>query len=466
MAIIVVSTAVFGRFFCSWGCHILALEDASAWILGRLGIRPKPFRARLLLLVPPAAAAYMFVWPQAERWLEGRAWPGLRLATDADGWASFVTESYWRSMPGPWISLATLLVCGFVVVYLLGSRSFCTYACPYGAIFSLADRVAPARIVARGDCTECGKCTAACQTHIRVHEELVQFGRVVNPSCLKAMDCVDACPTGNVVVGFAKPSGFLSWRKLGRFGVPYDLTWGEEFLAAAVWVAGLAIYRGLYEALPFLLTLALCGVLGFVAVLGLRLLRAAHVRLAPFQLKIHGRLTAAGATFAGGAVLVAGLTVHSGFIRFHEVAGQRAFDAAAAAEARGEPPGDAASRSRAHLAAAERWGLVRPAGLDRRLAALHLFAGDAAAAEPYARRVVGRDPDDGPWRIRMAAILLTRGAVDEAVIHLEAAKGSPDRRTRGAAHGMLAEVRMAQGDEAAASREMEAALALGLDSPL
>ena len=36
----VLLTAIFGRFFCSWGCHILALEDLSAWLLGKMGIRP------------------------------------------------------------------------------------------------------------------------------------------------------------------------------------------------------------------------------------------------------------------------------------------------------------------------------------------------------------------------------------------------------------------------------------------
>ncbi len=32
----VVSAALFGRFFCSWGCHILALEDLCAWLLARV----------------------------------------------------------------------------------------------------------------------------------------------------------------------------------------------------------------------------------------------------------------------------------------------------------------------------------------------------------------------------------------------------------------------------------------------
>ena len=75
MALALVSVLIFGRFFCSWGCHILALEDGSAWLLRKVGIRPKPIRSRLLLLVPPAALFYMFLWPQIARIIESRAAP-------------------------------------------------------------------------------------------------------------------------------------------------------------------------------------------------------------------------------------------------------------------------------------------------------------------------------------------------------------------------------------------------------
>jgi hypothetical protein len=130
MATLVLATAVVGRFFCSWACHILALEDLCAWLLGKLGIRPRPVRSRVLLLVPPAAAFYMFVWPQLVRVREGRPWPRPRILGDADGWASFVTTDFWRNLPGPWVAGLTFAVCGFAVVYVLGSRSFCFHACP------------------------------------------------------------------------------------------------------------------------------------------------------------------------------------------------------------------------------------------------------------------------------------------------------------------------------------------------
>ncbi|MDX1388453.1 MAG: 4Fe-4S binding protein, partial [Acidobacteriota bacterium] len=185
MVIAAASVVFFGRFFCSWACHILALEDLAAWLLKKVGIRPRPVRSRVLLLVPPLALFYMFIFPQVMRVMEGRPFPGLRVFTDLDGWGSFVTNDYWRNLPGPWITGFTFLVCGFLIVYILGSRSFCRYACPYGAVFALADRFAPGQIMAGENCEQCGKCTAACTSDIRGHEELKQFGRVVSSACLK-----------------------------------------------------------------------------------------------------------------------------------------------------------------------------------------------------------------------------------------------------------------------------------------
>ncbi len=467
MVVAFLAAAVFGRFFCGWVCHILALQDLSAYLLGKLRIRPKPVRSRALLLVPPVVMLYMFVWPTVKRLWMGTPAPTLRIATDAQGWASFVTRDLWRAMPGPWITALTFVVCGFAVVYFLGSRSFCSYACPYGAVLAIAERFAPGRIVARGDCSGCGKCTAACETHIRVYDELVQFGKIVNPSCLKAMDCVDACPEGNVVFGFARPAFFKSWRSLGRFGIPYDFTLGEDLLMTGVFLASIAVFRGLYEALPFFTTLALAGMLAYLALLCVRLVRLPSVRLNQFQLSLQGRMRPAGRVFAATALGIGIFTLHSAFIRWHEWTGGRAYDEIASGRERGttaDPQRIAFARH--HLEICERFGLVRPTGLDRRLASLHLFQEERDAAEPYVRRIVEREPKDAEWRITLAAILLAKSQVDEAVRNLQVVTAVPalapeeDPRSaslRASAHEMLAQIREVQGDPAAAARESEEA---------
>ncbi len=467
LVIAFLATLVFGRFFCGWMCHILALQDLSAWILRKVGIRPKPVRSRLLLFAAPAVMLYMFVWPAVKRIWAGEPAPELRIATDSEGWASFVTQDLWRAMPGPWIIALTFLACGFAVVYFLGSRSFCTYACPYGVLLGIAERVAPARIVLRGDCTECGKCTAACETHIRVHEELAIYRQVVSPACLKSMDCVSACPEGSVVVGFGRPALLSSVRRLGRFGVPFDFTWREEALLAVAFLSGIAVFRDLYDAVPFLTTLALAAVLAYGTLLAVRLVRLPSVRLSPFQLKLGGAMRPAGWVYAAVALAALSFTIHSGFIRWHESSGARAYGEIVAGIDGGQPPDpERIAVARRHLAACERWGIVRPESLDRRFASLYLFEENPASAEPYIGRILALSPDDVEWRITLAAILLTRNDADDAVRTLQAVTSDPlpsphdgpkATALRASAHEMLSQIRAAQGHDLEAAREAEIA---------
>ena len=52
-----------------------------------------------------------------------------------------VTERFWETFPGPGMAIATILVAGFLLVYWLGAKGFCSYGCPYGAFFAIGDRV-------------------------------------------------------------------------------------------------------------------------------------------------------------------------------------------------------------------------------------------------------------------------------------------------------------------------------------
>jgi polyferredoxin len=55
----ILTTLIFGRFVCGWGCHILALQDFCGWMLKKFGLTPKPFRSRLLIYVPLVAGVYI-----------------------------------------------------------------------------------------------------------------------------------------------------------------------------------------------------------------------------------------------------------------------------------------------------------------------------------------------------------------------------------------------------------------------
>ncbi len=443
MATVVLATLVFGRFFCSWACHILALQDLCAWLMQRVHIRPKPVHSRLLPFLPTVAMSYMFLWPQAGRLARGEGLPKLHVQAHADPWASFVTDDFWRNLPGPWITTITFLVCGFAIVYFLGSRSFCNNAGPYGAIFGLADRFAPGRLVVEGDCTSCGRCTAVCQSGVVVHEELQRFGKVADLACLKDLDCVAACPTGGLRFGFTTPALFSSWKSKGRARRKFHFSRGEEVQLALVVIASILVFRGLYSSVPFLLSLAIATLLAYGSVLCVRLLRGDDVSLRGRSLRTAGRLTAHGRRFVPAAIVVTLFVGHSAFIRYHEVLGERAF--ASLRQALGARDKETFTRvlpeALSHLSACARWGLWRPLDLHRGLAALYPYSATPERAEPHLAHLVAVDPGDHGARIRLARTLIETGRIAEAAEHVERLYATPDlqggERT-GAARACLA----------------------------
>lgn len=414
MCALVLGTLIFGRFFCSWACHIMVLQELCAWLLRKLGIRRKPVRSRLLLLVPPATAFYMFVLPQILRAWRSGSFPEFHFRSDAEGWSSFVTANFWRNLPSPPIIILTFLVCGFLIVYLLGSRTFCTYVCPYGAIFALADRFSPGRLRGSDKCRQCGTCTAACTSGVRVHEELKVHGVVASSACMKCLDCVSACPHDALHYGFAKPALFKSVRTGGRFGrLPYDFSIREELLMAGVFLLCACTFRGLYSRVPFLLSLALGGIVAYLTVTALRLATHPNVLLGSLTLRRQSRLTGSGRVYVAFAAMLALFVGHSAFVRYHEYTGLRAaMDLS--------QPGAAGDRDRVaadaieHLRIADRWGLLTNERVLRSLVDLTSMLGEYESAESHARRLLERMPEDGLTRLHLGQALAAQGHIADA----------------------------------------------------
>jgi tetratricopeptide (TPR) repeat protein/ferredoxin len=474
MVSVCIATALFGRFFCSWACHILALEDLCAWLLEKVRIRPKPVRSRVLLLVPPAVMFYMFLWPQIGRLAQGKSFPRLHWASDADGWASLATTEFWRNLPEPWIAAVTFVVCGFVIVYVLGSRAFCTYVCPYGAVFNLLDRTSPGRIVARGDCSDCGLCTAVCTSHVRVHEELQEFGTVVNPACLKDLDCVAVCPSGTVRYGFTLPPILRSRFSFRRIRLAYDFSVGEELLMAVVFVGVTLTFRGLYDTVPFFLALALAAIGSFVAVESWRLFARRDVRLNPFQFKRSGGITSSGALFLSTTTAVAIFTGHSALFRFHESRAYTALDSATVAMSSGSAASsEALERARAHFESSQGLALWISPRFESKLAELHEMRGELAAAEARYASVVARAPRELAARISLARVLVAQSRLEdsERVLRTGIEEMAPADRARPAghhylvaSHEMLGNAAALRGDHSGARAAFDAALAMNPDS--
>jgi tetratricopeptide (TPR) repeat protein/ferredoxin len=318
-SVAILATLIFGRFVCGWGCHILALQDFCGWMLKKIGITPKPFRSRLLIYVPLIAALYMFVWPTAYKFFFS-AEPGPLIPKFTN---HLVTDNFWATFPSVAVAIPFLFICGFVTVWFLGQKGFCTYACPYGGFFSLADKLSPWKIRVTDACNQCGHCTATCTSNVLVHAEVKAYKMVVDPGCMKCMDCISVCPNDALYYGFGKPT--VAVAKSSAIPRNYSLTWPEEILGSLVFLGSFLGVRAVYGLVPFLMALGCAAVTTFLFLKTWRLLKANDVFFHRFNLKFGGKLQTAGWAFLAFSVLWISLNAHSGWIRYHEYKGDRAF---------------------------------------------------------------------------------------------------------------------------------------------
>lgn len=409
----VASTLILGRWFCGWACHVVALQDGCTWFMNKLGVRPKPWRTRLLVVTPFLLGFYMFVWPTLFRELiapvvKDKAW-AIELGwssppPDPHFHAAFIVEDFWATFPPWYIAVPFLMVCGFATVYFLGSKGFCTYGCPYGGFFGPADRLAIGRIVVNDKCEGCGHCTAVCTSNVRVHQEVRDFGMVVDPGCMKCMDCVSVCPNHALSFGFARPSLFKKARtpeaKAGKVRRPdYDLSLRAEVL---LFVVGLGLFygfRGMLNQVPMLMAGGLAAIGVFLLHKAWTVLRVQNVRLHGFQLRQRGQFRPAGFAFVLLALAYSGAGAWGAFVKFNLWQADRLDTRVTVPYARvmqaGYVPDDRqkqiALRAIDHLERADApsrggmgWKLA--AKFPPRLAWLHSVAGDREGARAWIER--------------------------------------------------------------------------------
>jgi len=423
----ILATLIFGRFVCGWGCHILALQDFCGWLLKKMGLTPKPFRSRLLIYVPLIAALYMFVWPTAYKFFANTE-PGPLIPQFTN---HLVTTNFWETFATVSVAIPFLFVCGFMTVYFLGQKGFCTYACPYGGFFGLADKISPGKIRVTDACNQCGHCTATCTSNVLVHAEVKQFGMVVDPGCMKCMDCVSVCPNEALYFGFGKPT--LLVPKSNAIKRNYSLTWPEEISGALVFAASFFAVRGVYTLVPFLMALGCASVTTFLALKTWRLLKDRDLALYKFVLKASGKISGPGWVFAVFSIVWIGVNAHCGFIRIHEFLGDRAFqslripDDLALAQLNPDrwlSPSDrqAIVDGKKHFRAVLDFGLFRSSDALQKLAWFEYLGGNAETSVPLLEKAAAVQRGEGK-----ALSLYYRGAILNRLGQFEQASVSLDQ---------------------------------------
>jgi polyferredoxin len=436
-AVALVSTLILGRWFCGWGCHVVMLQDLCGWLMKKLGVRPRPFRSRLLIYAPLALALYMFVWPAFYRLA---IVPWFDDPVHLEPWRAQVhltTTEFWRTFPGALVAIPFLLICGFATVYFLGSKGFCTYGCPYGGFFAPLDEFAVGRIRVTDSCQQCGHCTAVCTSNVRVHEEVREYGMVVDPGCMKCLDCVSVCPNDALYFGFGRPALLKGAARHAEPTRRYDLGWGEELSLAAIYLAAFLATRGIYNSVPMLMAAGLAGIVTFLAWKLWRLARDANVNLHRHQLKLHGKITPRGWLFTTAVASLMLFTLHSGAVSLLHAAGNHfanRIDMSAVGHAQETEANDAANARTAirfySRATSMREGGIGLAGhleIDFRLAQMHLALRDhSSAARVLTRSIASRGPTEATCRLLAQTRRAQERPADALKFYIDVLRDEPD----------------------------------------
>ena len=209
---------------------------------------------------------------------------------------------------------------------------------------------------------------------------------VVDPGCMKCMDCISVCPNDALYFGFGKPTVAVS--KSNAIPRNYSLTWPEEVLGAVVFLGSFLAVRSVYGLVPFLMALGCAAVTTFLTLKTWRLLRAKDVFFHRFNLKFSGKIQTAGWGFLAFSILWIGLNAHSGWVRYHEYEGDQAFqkiqipDELALAQTNPDPwlsPVDRENvlEGEKHYQAASNFGLFTNGDALSKLAWFEYLSGDA-----------------------------------------------------------------------------------------
>lgn len=484
-ALAILSTAIFGRYFCGWGCHVVALQDLCRWMMLKVGIHPRPFRARLLVFVPLGLALYMFVWPNFKRFVVFPALEAMSMTPPA--WlkpvpipmgfeSGFIVDDFWATFPTWLVAIPFFLVVGFAAVYFLGAKGFCTYGCPYGGFFAPVDKISPFRIRVTDDCEQCGHCTAVCSSNVRVHEEVRDFGMVVDPGCMKCMDCVSVCPNDALFVGlgapavFAKPRSEAAKETLKQARAKrkrsLDASMVEEVVILAAFLLMFVGFRGMFEQIPMLMAVGMAGVGAYGVWMTIRLVRDRNARLHKAQLKRDGKWRPIGVVFALATIAAVASAGWSSAVHYERWRADLLYAQVQVPSSLALQPGfvpaasdvETATAALAHYARADApahggfgWSLTPDELL--RVAYLQVVRGDLAAAENAMATIIEHGNPTANLVNEHTQVMRARGATEGDIA---AALGGALERHEDlhAIRGLIARRAMASGDGLAVAQRV------------
>lgn len=189
MSIVFLLAIFFGPVFCGWVCPLGSVQE---WI-GKIG--RKIFRKRYNHFIPERISRFLsyfryvvLLWTV---YITART--GVLIFADYDPYNTLFT--FWSeevALPSVIILLVTLVASLFV------ERPWCRYACPYGALLGLFNKVRIFKIRRNEDtCISCGKCDRSCPMNLSISDKKA----VTDTLCISCYECTSErqCPVPNTL---------------------------------------------------------------------------------------------------------------------------------------------------------------------------------------------------------------------------------------------------------------------------
>jgi len=189
--LLIISTMLFGRFFCGFMCAFGTLSDAAHYIgskVFKIKYRMPDEADNKLKWIKYALLVILII-----TWIAGI---GV-----FSGWSPWDAFGSLLALPPDFayafqsFAIGTILLLLIIVGSLFVERFFCRYLCPMGAIFAIVSKLRIAKIKKPG--TNCGKCRV-CTNSCKMGIPLYQSDEVSSGECIACMKCVSACPRKNV----------------------------------------------------------------------------------------------------------------------------------------------------------------------------------------------------------------------------------------------------------------------------
>jgi polyferredoxin len=192
--VVLVSTLVFGRGFCSWICFyggqetlVSSLPRKRRWPLSKPHPIARHFPFGMLFFI--VLTSFATLSPIYCIWF-----CPFKSTTE------FFEVNTTLRVIQTFLFFALWLLLVVIMPFLTKKRTQCSFFCPMGAFFSLGNFVSPFKMkIDKKKCTGCKKCISACPT-FSLNDETLEKGKM-RITCTKCGACVSACSQGAIGFG-------------------------------------------------------------------------------------------------------------------------------------------------------------------------------------------------------------------------------------------------------------------------